>query len=163
MSALPSDHFGCRVPCFLQTARSQTNSPRTPNKAASLGTSVQPAQSVVVPGANFFCSSGISTDTAAALLQTMADYEVRVTTSDVRGAGTDADVYITLEGSGGRSEEIRLFNSTDNFARNRTDVFNIKSVDVGSNMCLSVRLVSGARYHGWWASCCSNRFTAAAM
>lgn len=73
----------------------------------------------------------------------MADYELRVTTSGVHGAGTDAEVYITLEGSGGRSDEIRLSNSTDNFTRNSADGFNIKSVDVVLQANLPLMLVSG--------------------
>jgi hypothetical protein len=43
---------------------------------------------------------------------------VQVFTSDIRGAGTDARVFIRLEGQGGRdSGPLRLENSKNNFER----------------------------------------------
>lgn len=40
-------------------------------------------------------------------------------TGDVRGAGTDADVSVIFMGSKGKSEEITLESSSDNFERNK--------------------------------------------
>jgi len=55
-------------------------------------------------------------------------YSVRVFTSDVRGAGTDADVSLVLLGdpaSGMKSEELVLADSANNFERNQVDEFPI--------------------------------------
>ncbi len=46
-----------------------------------------------------------------------ASYKVVVATSDVRGAGTDADVYVTLYGALGDTGERRLDNAANNFER----------------------------------------------
>ena len=51
---------------------------------------------------------------------------VYVKTSDISFAGTDANVYLTLFGSNGDSDEIQLSSSrtyTDKFERNHTDEF----------------------------------------
>ncbi len=54
-------------------------------------------------------------------------YTVAVKTSDIRGAGTDAEVYIQLIGKGGRkSQDIHLEesrNHKDKFERASGDVF----------------------------------------
>ncbi len=44
-------------------------------------------------------------------------YEVVVRTSDVKGAGTNANVFIALYGNKGKTEDIYLRNKTDNFER----------------------------------------------
>ena len=46
-------------------------------------------------------------------------YVVKVKTGDIKGAGTDADVFIQLYGPDGKSEEIVLKNQTDNFERGK--------------------------------------------
>ncbi|KAK7479806.1 hypothetical protein BaRGS_00028986, partial [Batillaria attramentaria] len=58
-------------------------------------------------------------------------YEITVKTSDVRGAGTDANVYIILFGVNGDSGELHLKDSTTNkspFETGQTDVFTIKHI-----------------------------------
>nr|KAI8760088.1 lipoxygenase homology domain-containing protein 1-like [Biomphalaria glabrata] len=58
-------------------------------------------------------------------------YKVSVKTSDVSGAGTDANVYIILFGAFGDSGEIHLKKSETNkhlFERNQEDVFTIKDI-----------------------------------
>lgn len=46
-------------------------------------------------------------------------YKVTVQTGDKRGAGTDADISVMLIGAAGKSEEIKLESSADNFERNK--------------------------------------------
>ena len=46
-------------------------------------------------------------------------YKISVFTGDVRGAGTDADVYVILYGTEGRSAELKLGNWKNNFGRNK--------------------------------------------
>ena len=48
-------------------------------------------------------------------------------TGDVRGAGTDANVFITVFGKKGRTPKIQLTNGSDSFERGQTDVFKIKT------------------------------------
>jgi len=52
-----------------------------------------------------------------------ASYRILVQTSDVRGAGTDSDVFITLYGPKGDSGERALESSANDFERGKQDVF----------------------------------------
>jgi hypothetical protein len=62
----------------------------------------------------------------------MATYRVTVITGDRWGAGTDANVFITLFGANSsKSDESKLDNAQDNFERNKTDVFGVESVHLG--------------------------------
>ena len=59
---------------------------------------------------------------------TATQYRVYVKTSDVRGAGTDANVYIIIFGENGDSGEQHLKKSETNksaFENNQTDVFTL--------------------------------------
>jgi Ca2+-binding RTX toxin-like protein len=59
-------------------------------------------------------------------------YSVTVVTGDPDKAGTDADVFITLIGTNGKSKEISLDNPTNNFEQGHIDVFNLNSTDIGN-------------------------------
>lgn len=48
-----------------------------------------------------------------------------VWTSDERGAGTDANVFITLYGNKGKTDEVQIGNATDNFQRSQLDKFKV--------------------------------------
>eukprot|EP00736_Rhodelphis_marinus_P000918 Rmarinus@m.27357 len=61
----------------------------------------------------------------------MKTYHVKVYTSDVRGAGTDANVHLQLYGSKGDSGLRKLDNSKNNFERGNVDVFEFTCADVG--------------------------------
>ena len=53
-------------------------------------------------------------------------YKISVKTSDIRGAGTDANVYVVVFGQNGDSGELHLKESETNkspFENNQTDVF----------------------------------------
>lgn len=52
-------------------------------------------------------------------------------TSDIRGAGTDAEVSIVVFGVRGDTGERRLDNSTDNFSRGAHDTFFLPCPDIG--------------------------------
>lgn len=54
-------------------------------------------------------------------------YEVTVWTSDVRGSGTNANVFIQLYGEEGKTEEYQLRNRTDNFEQAQCDKFKVRS------------------------------------
>lgn len=61
-------------------------------------------------------------------------YEITVWTGDVRGAGTDANVFIQMYGESGKSEEYKLRNKTDNFEQGQMDKFKVIFVYVSSNL-----------------------------
>ncbi|GIL99379.1 hypothetical protein Vretimale_4546 [Volvox reticuliferus] len=69
-----------------------------------------------------------------------ARYGVVVKTSDVRGAGTDADVLLTIYGSKGDTGERLLSNGTYNFERGQVSTFVFTAADVGEVERLRVRM-----------------------
>ncbi|KAJ9526209.1 hypothetical protein QJQ45_009677 [Haematococcus lacustris] len=78
------------------------------------------------------------------------DYKVTVITSDIRGAGTDGEVYIALKGTAGEMGETRLNGGRDSFSRNAVDVFEITGSDIGAVQEARVRLAEkgvGAAWH----------------
>lgn len=44
-------------------------------------------------------------------------------TSDVKGAGTDAQVFLQIYGENGKSDEIKLENNSDSFEQGQVDKF----------------------------------------
>jgi hypothetical protein len=69
-------------------------------------------------------SAAPAASTADALEQ--HTYKVVVVTSDVRGAGTDADISMVMHGSKGDAGPLKLDNSANNFERGQTDTFFVK-------------------------------------
>uniref|UniRef100_A0A7S3VHN2 PLAT domain-containing protein n=1 Tax=Dunaliella tertiolecta TaxID=3047 RepID=A0A7S3VHN2_DUNTE len=63
--------------------------------------------------------------------QSLKKYEVTTVTSNIKGAGTDAQVFVVLTGSKGKSMDMKLENSPDNFERGRTDAFMLEIPDLG--------------------------------
>eukprot|EP00899_Mesostigma_viride_P006814 jgi/Mesvir1/16133/Mv08410-RA.4 len=61
----------------------------------------------------------------------LSRYRVLVATSDIKGAGTDANVSIKLFGSNGETPSIRLSSSKDDFERGNVDEFFFTSPDIG--------------------------------
>lgn len=67
-------------------------------------------------------------------------YEVIVITGDVMGAGTNANVFITLYGTNGDTGKRELKQKfRDLFERKQTDKFEIEALDLGkiNNFCSS--------------------------
>ena len=61
-------------------------------------------------------------------------YHVRVRTGDVRGAGTDANVFIRIFGETGDTGKLQLRladNTKDKWERGRTDMFTLEAMDIG--------------------------------
>ena len=62
-----------------------------------------------------------------------AKYVVETQTGDKKGAGTDANVFLTLFGADGSvTDVLPLENARDNFRKGKNDVFHVEAVDVGS-------------------------------
>lgn len=83
--------------------------------------------------------------------QATAEYELTLYTSNIRGAGTDADVTLLISGDNGSADEIKLYNGPQNFTRASTDKFTFTAKDVGSNKRLTFRLVSDGVMGHWGA------------
>jgi hypothetical protein len=65
-------------------------------------------------------------------------------------AGTDSEVYVTISGDNGSTEERRLYNDPQTFTRGAVDKFQlINAREVGSNKKLSFRLDDSNGHSGW--------------
>lgn len=61
-------------------------------------------------------------------------YKLTVTTGNVRGAGTDANVYLQMFGNQGDTGRLPLRQSENNknkFEKARADIFTVEAVDIG--------------------------------
>ncbi|XP_067431501.1 lipoxygenase homology domain-containing protein 1-like [Thunnus thynnus] len=70
-------------------------------------------------------------------------------TSDVKGAGTDAQVFLQIYGENGKSDEIKLENNSDSFEQGQLDKFSVEMPDIGR--LLKVRIWHEKRhpFAGW--------------
>lgn len=80
----------------------------------------------------------------------MAQYHISVHTGDVPDAGTDANVYITIHGSKGKSGPHGLDNSQNNFERNKTDHFTLDLADVGHMSSIRIGHDNFGHKPGWF-------------
>ncbi|XP_074659812.1 lipoxygenase homology domain-containing protein 1-like [Tubulanus polymorphus] len=72
-----------------------------------------------------------------------------VVTSDVRSAGTDANVSIVLYGDKGKSDVIPITSKGDGFERGQTDKVKVESSEVGIPYKLRVQHDNSGQYAGW--------------
>ncbi|KAF6256823.1 hypothetical protein COO60DRAFT_1640423 [Scenedesmus sp. NREL 46B-D3] len=115
--------------------------------AAAKAVGVQPGCLVVLaPG------GGAAAGAAGAPVQRLVSYKVEVQTSDVRGAGTDADVLLTMFGSAGDSGPLKLFTSANDFERGRLDTFFVQAPDVGSISSVQLQCQGGGLTAAWHLS-----------
>ena len=82
-------------------------------------------------------------------INSICKYTVSVVTAKVMGAGTDADVYITLTGSQGRSKPNNLDTPFyDDFEPGQTDTFEIHTPPIGK--IVSVQMEIRSMIHREW-------------
>ena len=79
---------------------------------------------------------------------------VWVYTSDMRGAGTDANVHIVAygknkKGDSIKSDEIKLDNKGDNFEAGQTDKFKVEMIDIGKPYKIRVGHDNSGAFAGW--------------
>jgi PLAT/LH2 domain len=81
---------------------------------------------------------------------TTMSYEVRIKTGNKTGAGTDSNIYLTLDGVLGRTREIQVnqFISGNAFERNKTDTFTLKNIPTIGEYPRSVKIRSDGKYPG---------------
>ncbi|CAH1787210.1 unnamed protein product [Owenia fusiformis] len=76
-------------------------------------------------------------------------YEVTVWTSDIRGAGTDANVFIQMYGENGKTEQYDIQNRTDNFEQGQVEKFKIEATDIGPLLKIRVGHDGKGMFAGW--------------
>lgn len=77
-------------------------------------------------------------------------YTISTYTGNVRGAGTDATVYITLFSKNGSSTEMKLNDSSNNFERKKIDVFNVECPILGELSRVRIRHNNKGVAAGWF-------------
>jgi hypothetical protein len=83
----------------------------------------------------------------------MSTYRVTVYTgnlSPAAGVATGANVYVTLYGDQGSSDEVVLDNAGNNFAQGAVDTFMIRIDDLGDLVRLRVRHDNKFPFPGWY-------------
>ncbi len=77
-------------------------------------------------------------------------YLLEVKTWDIRGAGTDSNVFAQLFGKNGDSGDRKLESSGNNFERGHTDKFGIEAVDLGDLVKLRIGHDGSGFGSGWF-------------
>lgn len=83
----------------------------------------------------------------------MATYRVEVHTGNLnplQGAGTDANVYITLYGTKGSSDELMLDNAANNFENGAVDLFALHLDELGDLRRVRIRHDNTLPLAGWY-------------
>ncbi|CAB1430448.1 unnamed protein product [Pleuronectes platessa] len=70
-------------------------------------------------------------------------------TSDVKGAGTDAQVFLQIYGEKGKSDEIKLENKSDSFEQGQLDKFIVEMPDTGRLRKLRIWHEKRHPFSGW--------------
>ena len=81
---------------------------------------------------------------------TTLSYTVMVYTGDLEGAGTDANVYLTIYGSKGELQETQLDSSDNNFERGKCDKFTFDLPDLGELQKVRIRQDNTRKHAGWY-------------
>ena len=87
---------------------------------------------------------------AGAATKAATVYQIAVYTGDVPNAGTDADVWLWVDGTMGRSGWRYLDNADDNFERGKTDYFYLNLPDLGFLTAAWVYFRRSGSAPGWF-------------
>ncbi|KAI7798290.1 putative lipoxygenase homology domain-containing protein 1-like [Triplophysa rosa] len=77
-------------------------------------------------------------------------YEVTVVTGDTQNAGSDTNIFITVFGANGSSEEMLLSKNEDRFERGQEDTFNLEIDDIAPLKKLRVRIDGTGSRPDWF-------------
>ncbi|XP_078530890.1 lipoxygenase homology domain-containing protein 1 isoform X2 [Lissotriton helveticus] len=83
-------------------------------------------------------------------IEKLVNYEVVVTTGSVRGAGTNARVFMQLYGDRGKTDEIFLKSRSNDFERRAVDIFKVEAADVGKILKLRIGHDGRGIGDGWY-------------
>jgi len=77
-------------------------------------------------------------------------YTVQVTTGNLRGAGTDANVYINITGANGDTGKVNLAGGRNSFEKGSIDIFGVYAVDLGEISQIEVGHDGKGWFSGWY-------------
>ncbi|GFN94528.1 lipoxygenase-like protein domain-containing protein 1 [Plakobranchus ocellatus] len=77
-------------------------------------------------------------------------YQVTVRTGDVRYAGTDANVYIVIQGTKGKTKKLFMDDARNNFERGMTEVFELNASNVGHITRINIGHDNSGPGAGWF-------------
>ncbi|KAL0965208.1 hypothetical protein UPYG_G00278200 [Umbra pygmaea] len=77
-------------------------------------------------------------------------YEVTVVTGDIQNAGTDTQIYLTVFGANGTTEEIPLQKNEDRFERGQEDTFSLEVDDIAPLKKMRVRIDGSGSRPDWF-------------
>ncbi|KAL7828480.1 hypothetical protein SRHO_G00321140 [Serrasalmus rhombeus] len=102
----------------------------------------------------FECTKSIESFASKVRSLVPVKYEIIVITGDVKGAGTDANVSITIYGVNGDSGKHALKQKFRNlFERGRTDRFVLEMLDLGDLLRVKVEHDNSSQSPGWFLEC----------
>lgn len=76
-------------------------------------------------------------------------WKIWVFTSDIKGAGTDANVFLVVYGSKGKSDDFKLENKGDSFEQSKMDTFNLDITEIGIPYKVRVWHDNAGSFPGW--------------
>ncbi len=76
-------------------------------------------------------------------------WDVKVSTSDMSGAGTNAKVHMTLYGTEGHSEQLDLENESDTFETGQVDLFTVQTPHIGIPTKMRIGHDNAGAAAGW--------------
>lgn len=140
-----------KVIAKLETIRNYISSPSLPQKAVAFSNPMV---------CNLLWNIQISLYEFAILYQAIpflffifsnVEYEITAITGDKKGAGTDANVFVTIYGQAGITEKLSLKSRSKNvFERNRSDIFTMKAKCVGEMKKIRVEHDNTGTGPGWY-------------
>ncbi|XP_061117932.1 lipoxygenase homology domain-containing protein 1-like [Conger conger] len=77
-------------------------------------------------------------------------YQATVVTGDVQNAGTDTNIYLSLFGANGSTEEILLQKNDDRFERGQEDTFNLEIDDIAPLKKMRIRIDGTGSRPDWF-------------
>ena len=77
-------------------------------------------------------------------------YTVQVTTGNLRGSGTDANVFINIIGSNGDTGRVQLAGNRNSFEKSSIDVFGVYAVDLGEISQIEIGHDGKGWFSGWY-------------
>uniref|UniRef100_A0A8C5CVH5 Lipoxygenase homology PLAT domains 1 n=1 Tax=Gadus morhua TaxID=8049 RepID=A0A8C5CVH5_GADMO len=109
-------------------------------------------ETLAFPSNRWLARDEVDGEIVAELLAEVNSYEIHVFTGSLWGAGTDANVYITIYGEVGDTGDrwLRKSNNLNKFEKNQEDVFNITAVDMGVLKKLRIRQDNSNANAAWF-------------
>ncbi|XP_056288042.1 lipoxygenase homology domain-containing protein 1-like isoform X1 [Pseudoliparis swirei] len=89
-------------------------------------------------------------DAEAICISQQVIYEVTVVTGDVQNAGTDTQIFMSVFGSNGSTEEMLLQKNEDRFERGQEDTFNMEIDDIAPLRKMRLRIDGSGSRPDWF-------------